>query len=68
MIDTNDKMQYNNTMYKINVPNVRAYDAIVWAKENIGGSFLVIHMMPAGCYEFRFDRFEQASLFALKWT
>jgi hypothetical protein len=55
-------------MYKVNIPNNRAHAAIVWAKENIGGSFEVQHMMPARCYEFRFDRSEQASYFALKWT
>jgi hypothetical protein len=54
-------------MYKISIPTKKAYDAIVWAKENIGGSFEVQHMMPAGCYEFRFDRSEQASFFALRW-
>ncbi len=61
-------MCYNTAMYKVNIPNNRAHAAIVWAKENIGGSFEVQHMMPAANYEFRFDRSEQASYFALKWT
>jgi hypothetical protein len=53
-------------MTTISVPVNRAYDAIVWAKDHFQ-HFEVQHMMPSNKYEFRFDRAEQATLFALRW-
>jgi len=53
-------------MYKISIPVNRAYDAIQWASVQFK-HFEVQHMMPADKYEFRFERAEQASFFALRW-
>lgn len=54
-------------MTTISIPVIRAYDAIVWAKNQGIKNFEVQHMMPHDKYEFRFDQPEQATLFALRW-
>lgn len=55
-------------MNKILIPNTRAYEAIIWASTNFGsGGYQVQHTFPGNMYEFKFERPEQASLFALKW-
>ena len=55
-------------MNKILVPTSRAYEAIVWASETFGsGGYTLQHTFPANMYEFKFERLDQASLFALKW-
>jgi hypothetical protein len=54
-------------MYKVNIPVNRAHAAIVWASQRFE-QFDVQHMIPAANYEFRFERSEEASYFALKWT
>jgi hypothetical protein len=54
-------------MYKVNIPVNRAYAAIVWASQKFE-QFDVQHMIPAQSYEFRFERSDEASYFALKWT
>jgi hypothetical protein len=54
-------------MYKVNIPVNRAYAAIKWASTQFK-QFDVQHMIPAENYEFRFERSDEASYFALKWT
>lgn len=54
-------------MTTISIPVNRAYDAIVWAKNQGIKHFEVQHMIPHNKYEFRFDQPEQATLFALRW-
>jgi hypothetical protein len=54
-------------MKTIAIPVNRAYDAIIWAKNQGFTSFEVQHMIPHNKYEFRFDQPEQATLFALRW-
>ena len=55
-------------MNTILVHNSRAYEAIVWASEHFGnGGYQIQHTFPGNMYEFKFERSEQASLFALRW-
>lgn len=55
-------------MTKISIPVTRAYDAILWASETFGlGGYTLQHAFPANVYEFKFERSDQASLFALRW-
>ena len=54
-------------MTKISIPVNRAYDAIMWASKHFDSAYHVQHMMPDNMYEFKFERAEQASLFALRW-
>ena len=54
-------------MTTISIPVNRAHDAIVWAKDQGFKHFEVQHMIPHNKYEFRFDKPEQATQFALKW-
>ena len=54
-------------MTTISIPVNRAYDAIVWAKNQGIKQFEVQHMIPHNKYEFRFDYPDQAALFALRW-
>lgn len=55
-------------MNKILIPYSKAYDAIVWASDHFGpGGYRVQHTFPGSMYEFRFNKPEQASMFALKW-
>lgn len=54
-------------MNKISIPVNRAYDAIQWASSQFGSNYSVQHMMPDNKYEFRFERDDQASFFALRW-
>ena len=56
-------------MNKITIPNTKAYDAIVWASQEFGtGGYIIQHNFPGNMYEFTFERSDQATLFALKWT
>ena len=67
-IDNNDFLCYNIYMNKVLVPTSRAYEAILWASETFGsGGYTLQHTFPANMYEFKFERSEQASLFALRW-
>jgi hypothetical protein len=66
-IDLKYFLCYNTAMYKVNIPVNRAYAAIVWASTRFE-QFDVQHMIPAQSYEFRFERSDEASYFALKWT
>lgn len=55
-------------MTNIRIPHTRAYDAILWASQHFGnGGYQIQNTFPSNMYEFRFERPEQASLFALKW-
>lgn len=55
-------------MNKILIPHTEAYNAILWASKHFGdGGYIVQHTFPADMYEFRFERSDQASLFALRW-
>lgn len=55
-------------MNNICIPHTRAFDAIVWASQHFGpSSYQVQNTFPADLYEFKFERAEQASLFALRW-
>ncbi len=53
-------------MNKISIPVYHAYDAIMWCRDHFT-HFEVQHQFPANLYEFRFEKPEHASLFALKW-
>jgi hypothetical protein len=46
---------------------VSTYDAIMWASKNFGQTFHVQSEFPGWQWHFKFDKPEQASLFALKW-
>ena len=55
-------------MNKILVPTARAYEAILWASETFGpAGYILQHTFPGNMYEFKFERADQASLFALRW-
>ena len=46
---------------------VSTYDAVMWASKNFGQTFNVQHEFPGWNWRFKFDKPEQATLFALKW-
>jgi hypothetical protein len=55
-------------MNTILVHTSRAYEAILWASNQFGtGGYTLQHTFPADMYEFKFEKPEQASLFALRW-
>ena len=55
-------------MTKISISHTKAYEAILWASNQFGtGGYTLQHTFPADMYEFKFERPEQASLFALRW-
>lgn len=55
-------------MNTILVHNSQAYEAILWASNQFGtGGYTLQHTFPADMYEFKFERSDQASLFALRW-
>jgi len=56
-------------MNKILIPSNRAYDAIMWASDQFGpGGYTLQHTFPGNMYEFKFERPDYASIFALKWV
>jgi len=56
-------------MNKISIPSTRAYAAIVWASHQFGnGGYQIEHAFPSNLYEFKFERSDHATLFALRWT
>jgi hypothetical protein len=55
-------------MTKILIPHTQAYNAILWASETFGpAGYILQHTFPGNMYEFKFERADQASLFALRW-
>jgi hypothetical protein len=61
-------LRYNMNMNKILIPTSRAHDAILWASETFGpAGYTLQHAFPGNMYEFKFERADQASLFALRW-
>ncbi len=56
------------TSVTIDGNRVSTYEAILWAGRHFGQAFNVEHEFPGWNWRFKFDKPEQATLFALKWV